>query len=91
MWNASALIPYPMTSPCIRAPRCKAVSKSSSTTIPAPSPITKPSRSLSNGRDAFSGSSLRVDSAFMLEKPAIASGVTAASAPPVIIMSAAPD
>ena len=58
--------------------------------MPEPSPITKPSRSLSNGRDACSGASLRLDTALMLENPAIANSVTAASAPPVIIMSAAP-
>ncbi len=59
-------------------------------TTPAPSPITKPSRSLSNGRDALAGASLRVESAFMFWKPAIDNGVMAASAPPAIIMSAMP-
>ncbi len=56
------------------APRCR-----------APSPITKPSRVRSKGREACSGSSLRGESAFMLAKPAIARGVMAASAPPAII------
>ncbi len=52
--------------------------------------MTNPSRSASNGRDARVGSSLRVDSAFMFWKPAMDSGVTAASAPPAIITSASP-
>ena len=50
--------------------------------------MTKPSRSLSNGRLAVSGLSLRSDSAFMFAKLATASGVTAASAPPAIMISA---
>ena len=41
----------------------RAASSSSSTRMPAPSPITKPSRSLSQGREARCGSSLRVDRA----------------------------
>ena len=40
----------------MRAPRRSACSRSSSTRMPAPSAITKPSRSRSNGRDACSGS-----------------------------------
>ena len=52
--------------------------------------MTKPSRSLSNGRLAVAGSSLRSESAFMLAKLASASGVIAASAPPAIIRSASP-
>ena len=58
--------------------------------IPAPSPITKPSRVASNGREAVSGLSFRSDNAFMLAKPPIAIGVTVASAPPVIMTSASP-
>ena len=50
--------------------------------------MTKPSRSLSNGRLAVCGSSLRSDSAFMLAKLAIASGVIAASDPPATMTSA---
>ena len=56
--------------------------------MPAPSPRTNPSRSLSQGREAFCGSSLRRLSARMAEKPPIASGVTTASVPPQIITSA---
>ena len=41
-----------MISPRIGAPRARACSYSSSTTMPAPSAITKPSRPRSNGRDA---------------------------------------
>src|SRR5919206_452239 len=58
--------------------------------MPAPSPITKPSRVASKGRDAVSGASLRSESAFMLANPPIAIGVTVASAPPVITTSASP-
>ncbi len=54
----------------------------------APSPMTKPSRSLSNGRLARCGSSLRVDSARIAAKPPTPIGVIAASEPPAIITSA---
>ena len=50
--------------------------------------MTKPSRSLSNGRLARSGSSLRVDSARIAAKPPTPIGVMAASDPPAIITSA---
>jgi hypothetical protein len=52
--------------------------------------MTNPSRSLSKGREAVVGSSLRVESAFMLPKPAMARPVIAASAPPATIASASP-
>ena len=58
--------------------------------MPAPSPITKPSRSLSKGRLARVGSSLRVESARMAANPPTDMAVTAASAPPAIITSASP-
>ena len=58
--------------------------------MPAPSPSTKPSRSLSNGRLARAGSSLRCDSARSAANPPTPMWQTAASAPPVIIASAAP-
>src|SRR5215467_76390 len=48
----------------------------------------KPSRSLSNGRLAFAGSSLRVDSARKAAKPPMPIGVIAASEPPAIMTSA---
>jgi hypothetical protein len=47
--------------------------------MPAPSPATKPSRLASKGRIAFVGSSLRVDMAFIEQKPAIVSGMMMAS------------
>src|SRR5688572_9434519 len=50
----------------------------------------KPSRSLSKGRLARSGSSLRVDSARSWPKPPTLIGVIAASDPPAIIASASP-
>ena len=52
--------------------------------------MTKPSRSRSQGRDAFSGSSLRVDSARMAQNPPSASGDITLSEPPAIIASASP-
>src|SRR5450759_4771440 len=70
------------------APRRRACSSSSRTKMPAPSPITKPSRSLSQGRLARAGSSLRVESARMAANPPTPMGVMAASAPPAIITSA---
>src|SRR3954447_18354871 len=51
--------------------------------------MTNPSRSLSNGRLARSGASLRVDSARIAPKPPTPMGVIAASDPPAIITSAA--
>src|SRR5205814_3171328 len=48
----------------------------------------KPSRSLSNGRLAREGSSLRVESARSWPKPATLIGQMAASLPPAIIASA---
>src|SRR2546425_1176942 len=74
----------------MRASRALAYASDSRTTMPAPSPHTKPSRFASNGRMAFAGSSLRVDIAFIEQKPAIVSGTTMASAPPAIITSASP-
>jgi hypothetical protein len=53
-------------------------------------PITKPSRSASNGRLAAAGSSFRRESARMAAKPAIPAGVIAAAAPPQNITSARP-
>src|SRR5687767_6997464 len=57
---------------------------------PAPSPMMNPSRSLSKGRLAFSGSSLRVDIARIAANPPTLIGVIAASEPPAIIASASP-
>src|SRR4249919_1290104 len=74
----------------MRAPRAFADSYSSSTMMPAPSPSTKPSRSLSQGRLALVGSLLRVESAFIELKPATEVGVQPCSAPPAIMMSASP-
>ena len=52
--------------------------------------MTKPSRSRSQGREACSGSSLRVESAFMTANPPTASGVITDSVPPAIAPSASP-
>src|SRR3954463_12006407 len=74
----------------MRAPRAVARSYSSRISTPAPSPTMKPSRSLSNGRLARSGSSLRVDRARSAPKPPMPIGVIAASEPPAIITSGGP-
>src|SRR6185369_2262078 len=47
-------------------------------------------RSLSHGRPAFAGSSLRVDNAFACPKPPRPQGVVAISPPPATITSASP-
>ncbi len=67
------------------APRAVAVSQSSSTRAPAPSAITKPSRRKSKGRDTPT-----VDSAVMLAKPWVPTGVMAASELPVSTASHRP-
>src|SRR4249919_243185 len=74
----------------MRAPRALAYSYSSRIRMPAPSPSTKPSRSLSHGREARVGSSLRVDIAFIEQKPPTDVGEEPRSAPPAIISSASP-
>src|SRR6185503_13638413 len=74
----------------MRAPRAVANSSSSRISTPAPSPTMNPSRSVSKGRLARSGSSLRVESARSAPNPPIPIGVMAASDPPAIITSAAP-
>src|SRR5215213_3232029 len=72
------------------APLAFACLYSSSTMTPAPSPNTNPSRSLSQGRDAVAGSSLREDRARAAAKPPTPRGDTVDSAPPAIITSASP-
>ena len=63
---------------------------SSSTNITEPSLMTNPSRLRSNGRQAFSGSSLRsLDALIWLNAP-IVSGVMVASEPPASIATASP-
>ena len=58
---------------------------------PAPSPMTKPSRARSKGREARSGASLKdVDSARSDAKPAKARGVMLASVPTTMTASACP-
>ena len=53
-----ALLEAKRTSAYILAPLARACSSSSRMSTPAPSPITKPSRPASNGRDAVAGASL---------------------------------
>ena len=74
----------------MRAPRFLACSSSSRITTAEPSDSTKPSRSLSNGREARVGSSLRVESAFIDANAERVSGVIAASAPPATMTSQSP-
>src|SRR5437764_1195396 len=62
-WNESASSPQPARTPRIFAPRAVAASRLSSTSAPAPSAITNPSRFFANGRTAACGGSLWVDSA----------------------------
>src|SRR5690606_29440631 len=57
---------------------------------PAPSERTNPSRSLSHGRLAPVGSSLRCESARAAQNPPSPRGVIACSAPPAYITSASP-
>ena len=88
-WYASQVAPYPATSARIVAPLFFACSNSSKITIPAPSPITNPLRSLSNGIDALFLSVLLVK-AVKFVNPATPRGVIALSVPPAIITSASP-
>ncbi len=90
MSKPSEVMPAPASRAYTRAPRAAAWSARSSTMTPAPSPSTKPSRPLSHGREARSGSSLRVDIARIEEKPAIGSGWITASVPPATTTSARP-
>src|SRR4051794_25154170 len=86
----SEVTPAPAKRAMTRAPRAAAWSARSRMIAPAPSPRTNPSRFLSQGRDARSGSSLRVDMARIEAKPAIGSGCTTASVLPAITTSARP-
>ncbi|MNS48242.1 hypothetical protein D3C72_808050 [compost metagenome] len=58
--------------------------------MPAPSPMTKPSRWASKGRLALVGSSLWPESAFKLAKLAMPRGVMTDSVPPASMTSASP-
>ena len=78
---ASALMPKPTISPRICAPRARARSSGSSTSIAAPSPRISPLRSMENGRQA-SGAITRIAS-----QPRSVPNVMQASAPPVTAQS----
>ena len=78
-----------MISAYICAPLFKACSSSSSTTTPAPSPMTKPFLSLSNGIEALLGS-VDVERAVSAAKPPIPIGDIELSVPPANITSASP-
>ncbi|MNY29920.1 hypothetical protein D3C86_1639950 [compost metagenome] len=72
------------------APLAMACSSSSKIKAPAPSPITKPSRSLSKGLEAPSGSSFLLDKACAELKPPTDDSVMAASEPPATMIVALP-
>nr|GMD01564.1 Uncharacterised protein [Ipomoea batatas] len=57
---------------------------------PEPSPMTKPSRFLSHGLEAFSGSSFLWDKARQAMKPPTPAGMTPASVPPATMIFASP-
>src|SRR6185436_5493255 len=67
-WKESAISPQPFMTPRIFAPRALADARLSSTSAPAPSAMTKPSRFLAKGFAACSGGSTEVDSAERSEK-----------------------
>ncbi len=71
------------------APRFLACSNSSRIKIPPPSPITNPSRSVSNGRLAVVAIVTRRH-CLIVQNPAIPVGVIDASDPPVAITFASP-
>ena len=91
-WNASLELPWPITSPWMRAPRATAASSGSSTTTVEPSEQTKPLRVASNGREAVSSDSpgRAVPRPFIVVKPASSSGCRQASTPPATTASAPP-
>ena len=89
--SRSRRFPYPVISRYARAPRPSARSRSSSTKTAAPSDITPESRSISNGRLAFSGSPLRHELSPLAIKLPITKGVMGASVPPAIASSASPE
>ena len=90
MWKASEVIPPPSKRANGLAPRALACSSVSMSMSAPASPNTKPSRSLSNGRDARSGSSLRVDMARIIENAAMGSASMGPSTPPQTATSASP-
>ena len=90
MRQASAVVPKPVNSAWMCAPRAFACSSSSITTMPAPSPITNPSRVRSNGRLARFGSAPRVDRAVRRLKPVMPSGWIMLCDPPATTTSASP-
>src|SRR6266853_652561 len=75
----------------MRALRFLACARDSRIRAPAPSPMTNPSRVWLNGREAFSGESLKfVESARSVQKPAKVRGTMLASAPATMTTSACP-
>ena len=80
-WKESAISPQPFMTPRIFAPRALADSRLSSTSAPAPSAMTKPSRFLAKGFAACSGGSFEVDSAESSEKRISDSGLIEPSVP----------
>ncbi len=90
MWKASDVMPAPISRASGFAPRALACSSVSMTMSAPASPNTNPSRFLSKGREAPSGSSLLVDIARIIENAAIGSASIPPSTPPHTAMSASP-
>ena len=91
MEGVGRLAPNPTTSAWTGAPRARACSRSSRIRAPAPSPITKPSRLASNGREASHGRSLNlVARAVICAKAISATWTKADSEPPAIMAVASP-
>ena len=86
----SLLVPKPITSARMGAPRACAWESSSSTIVQAPSPSTRPSRAASNGRGVTSGASLRTLVANSVSNTA-ASMACSSSEPPASMATCLPD
>src|SRR4029450_13433008 len=90
-WKTSADCPNPTSSAWTSAPRARACSRSSRIRAPAPSPITKPLRRASNGREASVGRSLNLVARAVIWPKAIrATWTKADSAPPATMAVASP-
>src|SRR5437016_8965287 len=91
MLLASHAIPYPDISAWIRRPRTAACSSLSTTITPAPSPRTKPDRSLENGlHDASGCAGSHCASTFIALHAAILPALSSDSLPPAMAMSKYP-
>ena len=90
MLCASQVMPQPASTASGSALRWRACAAVSRSRTPEPSAMTNPSRSVSNGRLAFCGSSLRRESTLMQPYASTTRGVMVDSAPPARTTSARP-